>query len=132
MKKFFTAILAILYISTSTGATLHMHYCMGKLANWGLIDNTSKTCSKCGMETSEKKDNNCCRDEKKFIKNNTDQKAAETVFQLVQVMSAVIPVSFFETPSAGITTITEESTLSHAPPQNKSIAVYIRNCVFLI
>ncbi|MBK6990321.1 MAG: hypothetical protein IPH34_00115 [Chitinophagaceae bacterium] len=36
MKKFITAILAVLYISTSTGAMVHMHYCMGQLADWGL------------------------------------------------------------------------------------------------
>jgi hypothetical protein len=36
MKKFITAILAVLYLGTSSGATIHMHYCMGKLAEWGL------------------------------------------------------------------------------------------------
>jgi hypothetical protein len=50
MKKLFVAILAILYLSTSTGATLHVHYCMGRLAGWGLGHNNSKTCGKCGME----------------------------------------------------------------------------------
>ncbi|MBK8522228.1 MAG: hypothetical protein IPL54_15650 [Chitinophagaceae bacterium] len=35
-EKFITAILAVLYLGTSSGATIHMHYCMGKLAEWGL------------------------------------------------------------------------------------------------
>ena len=57
MKKFVAVILALVYIGTSTGANIHMHYCMGKLADWGLGDNKSKTCSKCGMEKSDEKDN---------------------------------------------------------------------------
>ena len=67
MKKFVTAILAVLYLGTSTGATVHMHYCMGKLADWGLGHNKSKTCGNCGMEKSEEKDNGCCKDEHKFV-----------------------------------------------------------------
>ena len=47
MKKFITAILAVLYLGTSSGATIHMHYCMGKLADWGLGHKNSKTCGQC-------------------------------------------------------------------------------------
>ncbi len=49
MKKVLTTILAFVYLSTSMGATIHLHYCMGKLASWGLIDHESKNCTKCGM-----------------------------------------------------------------------------------
>ena len=54
MKKFITAILAVLYLGTSSGATIHMHYCMGKLADWGLGHQNSKTCGNCGMEKPDK------------------------------------------------------------------------------
>lgn len=132
MKKLLVAILALLYISTSVGATVHMHYCMGKLADWGPGHNKSKTCGKCGMEISEKKDNGCCKDERKFIKNDTDQKTTEAAIQMTQVMAVALPVSFFEIPSADIPTVTEENPISHAPPRSSGVAVYIRNCVFLI
>jgi hypothetical protein len=132
MKKFILTILVLVYITTSTGAAIHMHYCMGKLADWGLGHNESDTCSKCGMEQSKGKDNGCCKDEHKFIKNDADQKKAETSFQLMQLTSVVIPSGFIEIPAAEFIAVTEENPVSHAPPRNYGIAVYLRNCVFLI
>jgi hypothetical protein len=131
MKKIIVAILAILYMGTSTGATLHMHYCMGKLSDWGLNHNDSKTCRKCGMEQSEKA-NGCCKDEQKFIKNNADQKNVEVLFQINQAMSIALPVSFFVMPSDNFLAETLSIPVSHAPPRCAVVAVYIRNCVFLI
>ena len=132
MKKFFTALLALLYISTSTGASIHVHYCMGKLAGWGMGHNEASTCGKCGMQQSEKKVNDCCKDENKFIKNNTDQKTAEVTFQMAQVMAVALPVAFFDIPAADISSVTETNHLSHAPPRDSGVAIYIRNCVFRI
>ncbi len=132
MKKLLVAIFALLYISTSVGATVQMHYCMGKLADWGLTHNKSGTCGKCGMEETEKKQNGCCKDEQKFLKNDTDQKTPESSLQLMQLMGVALPVSFFEIPAVDIPTIPAENHIGHAPPRGNSVAVYIRNCVFLI
>ena len=132
MKKFVAAILAVLYLGTSTGATVHMHYCMGELADWGLGHNESKTCSNCGMEKSDEKDNGCCKDEHKFVKNDTDQKTAQVSFQLMQLVEIALPVSFVEIPAADFPTVTEENPISHAPPRSGGVAVYVRNCTFLI
>ncbi len=99
MKKFITAILAVLYLGTSSGATIHMHYCMGKLADWGLSKNKSKTCPKCGMEKSHKSDNGCCKDEHKFLKDDSAQKLAENNLQMLQLFSVAIPASFTELPA---------------------------------
>ena len=80
MKKVLATILAFVYLSSSMGATIHMHYCMGKLASWGLIDHESTHCAQCGMvkktsgtqHMAAKMD--CCRDEHKQIKTDKDQK----------------------------------------------------------
>lgn len=132
MKRFIVAILAILYLSTSTGAMLNMHYCMGALADWGLGLNKSKTCGKCGMENSEEKDNGCCKDEHKFVKNDTDQKSTEAGIQITQSLGVALPVAFLEVSSNGFPSVTEENPISHAPPRSCGVAVYVRNCVFLI
>jgi hypothetical protein len=132
MKKVITAILAVLYLVTSTGATVHMHYCMGKLADWGLGHNKSKTCAECGMKKSDEKDNGCCKDEHKFVKNDSDQKIAESGFQVMQFTSVALQVSFFETPENNIPSVTEENPISHAPPRSIGVAVYILNSTFLI
>lgn len=129
MKKFLVTILALVYISTSTGAVLHMHYCMGKMVDWGLIHNDSKECSKCGMG---EENNGCCKDEHKFVKNDTDQKTLKAGFQLIQLLAVALPVCYIEIPSNDFPAIIEENPISHAPPRSSGVAVYIRNCVFLI
>jgi len=132
MKKFIVAILAILYISTSTGATLHLHYCMGKLVEWGFLHNKEEKCSKCGMKKSGKSDKGCCRDEHKQIKLEKDQKTPESAFQMIQGAPVTVPASFIEMPSPYFPLLTAVNPISHSPPRSCGIAVYIRNCVFLI
>jgi hypothetical protein len=133
MKKLIAAILAIIFITTSTGATVYLHYCMGKLADWNLGYNTSDTCGKCGMKISEKKNNNgCCKDDHKFLKNTADQKIAELGFQLTQVMVVALPASSIEISFYDFPSMAEVKHVSHAPPRSSCVAVYLRNCVFLI
>jgi hypothetical protein len=132
MKKFLVVIIALLYITTSTGAMLYMHFCMGKLADWGLGHNKSKICGGCGMQKSKEKDNGCCKDELKFIKIDTDQKTIETGLQTIQVLAVALPVWYIEIPSNDFPSVSEGNPTSHAPPRNCGVAVYIRNCVFLI
>ena len=132
MKKIIVAILALVYISAFTGASLHMHYCMGKLANWDLVHKKSKTCGRCGMDMSDEKANGCCKDEHKFVKNDTDQKTAETGFQMIQVLAVSLPVFISEIPANEPPSVPEVNTSSNGPPRSNGIAVHVRNCVFLI
>jgi hypothetical protein len=129
VKKFITAILAFLYICTSTGATLQMHYCMGKLADWSIGHRDTSTCEKCGMKKGDK---GCCKDEHKFFKDNTDQQPVKAGLQMLQSLATALPplpVAFQPNyfPPALV-----ENSMSHAPPPGVAVAVYIRNCVFLI
>lgn len=132
MKRFAAAILAVLYISTSAGATVHMHYCMGKLAEWSLRQKESKTCGNCGMKTNEAKEKGCCKDEHKFLKTDTDQKATDAGLQLLQLVATDLPTAFIESPAFKFTSISEDNPLSNAPPRSNGVAVYIRNRTFLI
>ena len=129
MKKFLVAILALLYISTSTGATLHMHYCMGKFAGWGFGHNDSKKCDRCGMDETGK---GCCTNENKFVKNNADQKITESAFQSIQLITVTLPPAFVGLPSNNFYFLAVANPINNAPPWDIGIAVYIRNCVFLI
>lgn len=132
MKKFITAILAVLYLGTSSGATIHMHYCMGNLADWGLSEGNSKTCSRCGMEKLKQSDNGCCKDEKKFVKDDSAQKLAEKNIQTLQLFSVAMPASFTELPVINFSSVTEENPTGHAPPRTHGVAVYIFKRSFLI
>ena len=132
MKKLIVTILALIYITTSTGATVHLHYCMGQLADWGLGCDNSKTCGECGMQELDKKKDDCCKDEHKFVKNDNDQKYSEAGFYFMQVLALALPPSFFEFQTYYFPSPTEGIPMSHAPPRGSGVALYIRNCVFLI
>jgi hypothetical protein len=102
---------------------------MGKMVDWGFGHNDSKKCSKCGME---EKTDGCCKDEQKFIKNVTDQKVAEAGFQITLLPATALPASVIEIPSNNFPSVTEENSISHAPPRSNGVAVYILNRTFLI
>ena len=132
MKKFAAAILAILYLGTSFGATMNIHYCMGKLEGWDFAKTKSKSCAKCGMEKKDKNNNGCCRDEHKFFKNNIDQKTTDGSASLLQLFATSLPIrtlSFAIYPNLFLATT---APFGHAPPDYHEADVYIRNCVFRI
>lgn len=71
MRVFIVAILSIFHLAASVGAGLHIHYCMGELAEVSMsVRNENKICQKCGMDNDE--NNGCCHDDFKFLKI-TDQ-----------------------------------------------------------
>ena len=125
MKKILVSIFAVFYLASSVGATVHLHYCMDKFINWSLLKGGEK-CNKCGME----KDGGCCKDENKFVKNNIDQKLAESSIQLIQVAAVAMPVTFVCTSDYYFTSIIQENLQSHAPPRNSGVGIYILNSVF--
>ena len=132
MRKLLVAISTLLYIGTSTGATLHMHYCMGKFVDWSLGQSNSKYCSSCGMEEADQKDKGCCKDEGRFFKNITDQKITESVFQFIQLNAVCIPHAFIEITPGIFPSFVDNDLINRTPSRTYGVAVYIRNCVFLI
>ena len=131
MKRFFVTILALLYLGTTTGATIHLHYCMGKLVEMNLWHDQKKQCGKCGMDKAQP-DNGCCGDEYKQVKVENDHYSSYVVFQGMQSAALALPVSFIDIPAISVASITEESPTGNAPPRSCSIPIYKRNCVFRI
>ena len=125
MKKILVSIFAVFYLVSSVGATVHLHYCMDKFINWSLLKGGEK-CNKCGME----KDGSCCKDENKFVKNNIDQKLAESSIQLIRMAAVAMPPAFVCTSDHYFTSIIQENLLSLAPPRNSGVGIYILNSVF--
>ena len=132
MKNCLVAIIALVYFGASSGVTLRLHYCMGKLADWGIGLDKSDACSKCGMAKSGINPGGCCNDENTIIKIASDQKIAESSFQQIQAIALAVPIPFLQIPEAACTTITEENPVSNAPPRSSNTAIYLRNCTFLI
>ncbi|MEC5146339.1 hypothetical protein [Chitinophaga sp. 212800010-3] len=139
MQKILALILALLYISSSTGATVHMHYCMGRLVdvNWG-HDKGKPACGKCGTTHDQKKNcgkpckKQCCKDEHKTIKLTKDQKIAENTKHVMQLAAMTLPVAYMELPRVPVKVLAEAFPASNAPPPGSKVHTYILNCIFRI
>ena len=132
MKKVFVVIFALIYMTTSVGASFHIHYCMGELADWGWGHNTSKTCNSCGMKKSDEKYAGCCEDQYQFLKNDTDQRNTKAIFHLAQSIAVALPVSFVSIGLVIFPAVKVINPVSHGLPRSSPIAVYILNRNFLI
>lgn len=132
MKRFFAFILLAIYSVTTVGATVQLHYCMGKLSGWSLAwtESKSKECSKCGMEKMHS-DKGCCHDESKLLKIQDDQKANYVSLEISK-LSVAAPVLIDHTIAYTLTKINELLPQSNAPPRSSGVDVYVRNCVFRI
>jgi len=128
MKNVFSILLALLYLGTTNGFALQVHYCMDKISGLSLGDTEQKDCGKCGMKKGGEA---CCKDELKFVKLNETHKLQVDNYQLqppvidittIHVLLAVVPV-------------VESKTIrvhSHAPPDDSPVSRNIRYCVFRI
>ena len=132
MKKLLLLILAFTYFASTSGATVYMHYCMGKMVEWNVMGNEKEKCPHCGMDKSNKDGKGCCKDEHKQLKVTNDHSITETAFQGMQLVALALPASHFEVPDANFSSITEENPTSNAPPRSSGVAIYKRNCVFRI
>ncbi len=131
LNKITIFIVALLHITTFSGVMINMHYCMDEFVEWNFSHNKNQKCSKCGMQESESK--GCCKDQQKFLKIDTEQKIADATFQLplITSSSAILNTSF-ELASVYVPSLIEGNPISNAPPRTSGIAVYVRNCIFLI
>ena len=138
MKKFLATILAFIYLSTSMGATLHLHYCMGKLISWGLFDQNGKNCAFCGMP--KKTDNKhcgiatagCCKDEHKQIKTDKDQKLVQSEYQALTIFPEAVADTNHKLLDFGISSITIGYPNVNAPPSPGKVPVFLLNRNFRI
>jgi len=134
MKKLFLYLLSFIFIITSSGVMVNMHYCMGKVAGSSIsfITHASSKCDKCGMEKSKTKGKGCCHDSNKLVKNTIDQKLASSSIKtdhqftyLNSFENNEFKIIFF--PSSDSITIRY-----HAPPLYSGVPDYISHCSYLI
>jgi hypothetical protein len=131
MKKVLAAILAFVYLSTSMGATIHLHYCMGKLASWGLINHENKNCEGCGMVKNKTASHSmtakmdCCRDEHKEIKTDKDQKLFPSEFFKLNNLSQAIALHDPAIQSIKAFSISAEYPNTNAPPLLDKLPLFV-------
>lgn len=131
MKKLLITVLAVFYLGVSSGATVHFHYCMGELIEWGLSNDSSEqadNCSNCGMKKGISED--CCKDQKQEFKLKESQKIS-----LNTVQAKVIDLAPLVYPEFNITfrgTHKDIIPEINAPPRTQKAAAFLRNCNFRI
>ena len=138
MKKVFATILAVIYLSTSMGATVHLHYCMGKLFSWSLTDKDSKNCGQCGMPKSSMgghcmaaKDG-CCKDKHALVQLNKDQKTTENNYTFLGLSLIAIPATTAAFSDLYVVSSILGYPTANAPPEPDKVPAFIRNCAFRI
>jgi len=137
MKRIAAFILAVIYLSTSMGATVHFHYCMGHLVGWDLADRESRDCISCGMAKERATMGcsvgmkNCCHDEHKHIQNSRAQKPAQgwAEWKTTPVL-AMLPSAGWNVQVVAAPAITHP--VANGPPLAYRIPIFLRNCNFRI
>lgn len=134
MKKLFLYLLSFIFIITSSGVMVNMHYCMGKLAGTSIniASNSAKKCGNCGMEKSKKQGNGCCHDSKKLIKNVVDQNFVNNIFNIDHQIAFLPSDTNFDLHFIVSSNSSNLSIYSHAPPDQLGMPIYIADCSFLI
>jgi hypothetical protein len=128
VKKITAILLALLYTAITSGFTVNLHYCMGKLASVKLAS-PSEECGKCGKTTTT---DGCCKDKQQFCKvtvSHQGAKAQQT--PVVSVLALHLPVAVQTVPAVrSITSFI--AYYNHAPPDKAGIPLYKRHRAFLI
>ena len=130
MKKLLITITALVYFAVSSGATVNLHYCMGKLMSWDLLDKSQGKCDSCGMEKTGHK--GCCHDEHKQLKVEKDQKVSESAFQFLFISAAVIAPVHMGLPVVYFSNLVTNNPTAHAPPHLGGVPIFVLNRNFRI
>ncbi len=133
MKKFIVAIFSLLYLTSSAGATIYLHYCMGKLVGSSLWYEHNERCGKCGMIKVGKKDTNgCCKDEQKPVKIDKDQEAIQNSIQLAQNSGIAIVPSLIGFGTVILPPLCRENTTYQFRFRKWEQSLFLLNCLFRI
>jgi hypothetical protein len=129
IKRIAILSLMLVYLSTTAGFALTLHFCGSKVSNIGINRSSPKPC--CPTESASKPDS-CCKDQHLKIKVSDKQHS---------IQSAKIPAAsnldLFVIPERIQTFSTEIARLSsqlrhRGPPSLPIIPLTIQNCVFRI
>lgn len=130
MKKFFLLIITLAYFISTSGATIYLHQCMGKVVAWDFHGAKEAKCDNCGMDKNAP--NDCCKDEVKVLKVKSDQLLPTTFAKCLLFSDYALPVSFFTEKKPVLTIVFPENTQynSHLRSSNDNYCTLY--CTFLI
>ena len=138
MKRILAAFLFLLYFTSTSGATIHLHFCMNELVGMSLSERAEigAPCRYCGMEKPgmdmcAMRAKDCCKDKKIQIKVDKDQRITHLLYHNDTQIPEVVIFSYIKytgEPFSGIFKFADDN----APPIVHKQPVFIRNRVFRI
>lgn len=129
MKKIFVAILLFTYAFAASGASVKLHYCMGKLIGWDFDYASKNDCRNCGMKVKPNK--GCCDNKQIQAKVDKDQQAAYNYISFANHHISIVPAyTIVDNALLQIKAIAQPSI--HAPPLISHTPTYLFNCNFRI
>jgi hypothetical protein len=125
MKKLLVIFLMLVYGLSSTGATLYLHYCCGKLDNISFSSTGKKNCPANAVTAK-----GCCDSKHVELKVKGDQEpAAKWILTQTELSILVGTVSYLLVPSLKVPV---HAYATGPPVVNASVPLFISNCVFRI
>lgn len=128
MKRAVVAILAILYLTASSGVAISAHWCMGRVAGTSITllgDDDHHACKRCGMEKKGK--GGCCHDEHKIVKAAEDQTlTAKTILQLSSPIALPVKAFTLSAPPQQAGKDLVVVAPAHGPPLAQSLPIYLQ------
>jgi hypothetical protein len=127
VKKGLIFLLAILYVTLTSGIVVNIHYCMGRVAGVTYGAEGEHHCDKCGMEQKK----GCCDTEHKLVKADSDHIYAKTI-AAPSTFAAITPTVFSEFNFSLIPSPEYYTRQYHSPPDFRSNNLSVYNSVFRI
>jgi hypothetical protein len=126
MKKIVVIALLLVYGLSSTGATVHLHFCCGKLDDISFSSTNSKICSTKTFSSTKK----CCDSKHIELKVKADQEPGAKWIAACKVFTTQCPASYYGfTPTHKIPV----NALATGPPLRVSaVPLFIQHCIYLI
>jgi len=129
MKKILAFILLITYAFASSGASVDLHYCMGKLIGLDFDYSSKRQCGNCKMPVKDTK--GCCNNKQFKAKIDTDQQVTQNNISLNNDFTATThEYSVLNNILYNSTTIVHP--LIHGPPLISYTPLYLFDCSFRI
>ena len=127
MNRIAATYLLILYTAFTTGMSVDIHYCGGKISSITFDKETNKdVCSKCNKEKK-----GCCRDIVSFFKVD-DAHSVAVATEVATAPYLIIASNYFEQLFLLQKKLYNNISKNHHPPSSSPPDINICNCVFRI
>lgn len=85
MKRFAAILLALIYITTTSGIVISTHYCMGEVSDIAFWQKQGDTCGTCGMDNE-----GCCHNDLDVIKLTDNHHFSQTSSEVPSFEPSVV------------------------------------------